>query len=946
MYSNFIRMDIDEGKNIFDLSDHCVIKSMFRFEKYKMKKGKERDIVEYFSVRDEMQKEFISNVERRIDETHSIDMDKFEEIIIETANNTLKKKCIRKTNIMGQQDPIWFTKDMKDGIKLRQYYNRMRRNAKRADEEEKYMKMYKDQKSKVHKMIKEGIIQYEQKVTWEVKTKKNSKELWNNINKLRGKNRIKKEVKIHDENGEILSEEDYREKIMDFWIGIYHKHDNKIRTEWNSVKREEYREAMRQADTVRVEFDEMVPEEMRKAYEFVEGVYRRMGKETNKHLKTSENEIEYMNIPSELMEHYDMVARNPIKESMITKMEEVTFTASEISKQLGKMKSGKKSGPDKLKPEMYKWMMDSRLCLEIIANNFNEIVNTGIHPIKWKNSDTILIPKNNKPKHNELRPLAMTNNSYKLFMSMIKDKITTHLLRNEIFSVYQAGFTKNRRIEDNIFILRYCIAESKKNRKPLYIAAIDFAKAFDSIKRENIIYALKKYKCNPQVIDILAALYVDDNTNVIYNGKLMGNVKVESGIRQGCTGSPLLFVLVLNHIIESIVKSKIGFRSEELYIPVLFFADDGLLISQSRRDLERMIDLLTSSAGEVGLQINSSKSNIMIFNDNKKPREIQKIRVTNEIKYLGVTVNNTANCFRDYKNIKIKSARKMANMTYSVIEKSCNKLLIGKTYWKGVVLPCLLYGLGVVVWSGGELEKLQKVENSVWRCILGAPGYAPITAMRGDIGASTMLVRDIKSKLKYVRYAINSGNKLLSTIMTEIMHNKEDPYVRKVEEYMNKIGIGDIDGLMKLTDEKLEDKARDYDERMWREELESKKTLELYIAHKGKIKEEKFYDNTEESILMFKARSNTLKLNWRKRFEDGNVTCTICGREEETLYHFLKNCTRLTEVRDRYDVGDREIQEILLFEGNMEVEYCKKYVKEAWKRRAEIANAINNNEQS
>ncbi len=64
----------------------------------------------------------------------------------------------------------------------------------------------------------------------------------------------------------------------------------------------------------------------------------------------------------------------------------------------------------------------------------------------------------------------------------------------------------------------------------------------------------------------------------------------------------------------------------------------------------------------------------------------------------------------------------MANTTYSVIDRACNKLLIGKTYWKSVVLLCPLNGSSVVVWNQQELEKMQRIENSVWRKILSAPG--------------------------------------------------------------------------------------------------------------------------------------------------------------------------------------------------------------------------------
>lgn len=941
MYQNFVNMEIDEEKHMFDLSDHCVIQITFLLRNINERRCNEKEIINYFSVKDNMKDGFIDNIERRINrETTSINMEKLEQITYETAEQTLKKKYIKKTTIIDKPDPIWFSKEMKEGIKLRQLYNRKRRNARTDSDIVKYAKMYREQKIKVHEMIKEGINKYEIEITKEIRSKKNSKELWNNINKLRGKKGNKRNVDIYRENGEVMEEEETKQKLTEFWTSIYHKHDNKIEKEWSERKKRDYREDMKEEDTVRVEFDSVVPEEIREAYKMVEGIYKRMGKETDKHLKTSENDVEFMNIPSELIEHYDAVARNLLKENMTIKMKKVNFTRDEIRKQLSKIRGGKKSGPDEMKPEMYKWMSESEICVKVLTDSLNQIIETGIYPQKWKNSSTVLIPKKDKPKHYELRPLAMTNVSYKLFMSLIKEKITDHLLKNKAFSVYQAGFTKNRRIEDNIFILRYCIADSKRRKKPLYIAAVDFAKAFDSIKREHIVRALKRYKCDPQIIDILSALYMEDKTDILFNGKHMGTVKVKSGIRQGCTGSPLLFIMVLNYIIEKIAESKLGFRNENLYIPVLFFADDGLLICESQKQLGKMIKILVAAADEVGLQINREKSNILIFNEKNKPNEIEKIGVTSEIKYLGVTINDKINCFKEYKSYKLKSAQRLSNLTFSVIARSCNKILIGKTYWKSVVLPSLLYGLGVVTWTRSELEHLQRMENSVWRCILGAPGYTPVTAMRGDIGASAMVTRDMKTKLKYIRYALNSGNQMLRTVMEEMLYMKTDSYVKKIEEYIQEIGIASIERLLELTDVQVDKLIRDYDKGIWLREMEQKKTLELYSSFKTEIKEENYYDNTEGSVLMFRARSNTLKLRWRNRFEDGDVCCLLCGEEEETLSHFIKRCRALREVRERYSVAEGEMEEIMMFSGESDAEECKAYILEAWKRRARMMKEV------
>ena len=56
----------------------------------------------------------------------------------------------------------------------------------------------------------------------------------------------------------------------------------------------------------------------------------------------------------------------------------------------------------------------------------------------------------------------------------------------------QADFTKGRSAEDNVFILYYCIKDSRRRRKGLAIAAIDFEKAFVPVNEECLIKAIER----------------------------------------------------------------------------------------------------------------------------------------------------------------------------------------------------------------------------------------------------------------------------------------------------------------------------------------------------------------------------------------------------------------------------------------------------------------------
>ncbi|XP_068250211.1 uncharacterized protein [Palaemon carinicauda] len=148
------------------------------------------------------------------------------------------------------------------------------------------------------------------------------------------------------------------------------------------------------------------------------------------------------------------------------------------------MKNKKAAGPDEPKPELYKTLANDSKCLEIMTKCLQNETEEKNKPEKWKKSKTKMIKKVKKPTVKDLRPIALTNASYKIFMALMKDEIEEHLERNMEMKETQAGFTKGGRVEDNIFILQYCVEESYKRKESLIVISIDFKKAYDSIKRK------------------------------------------------------------------------------------------------------------------------------------------------------------------------------------------------------------------------------------------------------------------------------------------------------------------------------------------------------------------------------------------------------------------------------------------------------------------------------
>ena len=156
---------------------------------------------------------------------------------------------------------------------------------------------------------------------------------------------------------------------------------------------------------------------------------------------------------------------------------------------------------------------------------------------------------------------------------------------------YKQDLQKNRRISDNLIVLDYCVSESFKRNKPLYLISIDFQKAFDSIKRDTLIYALK-YRIHPLIIYVIANIYLKDKAQLYFNSIHQDDINITSGIRRGCNGSSNLFLLVTYIIIERMYSCLNGIHTNICKIVALFFADDGMILMQTLQEAVQSIQIL------------------------------------------------------------------------------------------------------------------------------------------------------------------------------------------------------------------------------------------------------------------------------------------------------------------------------------------------------------------
>ena len=297
--------------------------------------------------------------------------------------------------------------------------------------------------------------------------------------------------------------------------------------------------------------------------------------------------------------------------------------------------------------------------------------------------------------------------------------------------------------------------------------------------------------------------------------------------------STTIFKLVTYKIIEYLEKKGIKYEIEGKNFNSLFFADDGMLFAKSKEEAERNLEILIEIGKEYGLYVNKEKSKVLIYGGKENCKEVGGIEVVQNLKYLGLIINNERDIYRLQKEKIEKEMKKYELLTYSTLSKCCNRMIIGKMYWKGVVLPTVLHGVGLMNIDGKKIEKLQSIEYGVYREILGALQDTVVEVLRGEIGVSLIETKIIQSRLLLVRSIWNGKNEWVKDILKELRGEKNNQWNKVLNRYLGKIGV-QFEELVEMSKEEIKKKVQEKDNKKWKEGLEKKTSAIIYKEYKKK----------------------------------------------------------------------------------------------------------------
>ena len=284
-----------------------------------------------------------------------------------------------------------------------------------------------------------------------------------------------------------------------------------------------------------------------------------------------------------------------------------------------------------------------------------------------------------------------------------------------------------------VYILRTLIEKYVgKKRGKLYVTSIDLQKAFDRVDREVVFEKMYKWGVSKKIINAVKNIYKEVRCSIkIKGGQFIGDITSEIGVKQGCKLSPILFLLVINDILEA-VQEEMTPNLNNKEMKGLIFADDILIFSQTPIGMQRNINKISEYCKKWGLGINKDKTKVLICKRGNKLSKYEKwyldnekIEVVRKMEYLGMIVNGNLSWGEHIKRAKLKGIAALASL--GIVEKRLPnvKFKIMRNIFNSMIKAKVLYG--AEIW-GVEKEKecLETIVNRCIKIIYGLPGTQPM----------------------------------------------------------------------------------------------------------------------------------------------------------------------------------------------------------------------------
>jgi hypothetical protein len=433
------------------------------------------------------------------------------------------------------------------------------------------------------------------------------------------------------------------------------------------------------------------------------------------------------------------------------------------------------------------------------------------------------------------------------------------------------------------------------------------------VNRDLLYFKLLENEIDGKLYQGIKAMYDNTLSSVRINDKYTDWFDTESGVRQGDTLSPTLFVLFINNLVDEIKSLNIGIDIGNTKICILLYADDIVLITETEEELQTLLNCINNWCYKWRITINGNKSKIMHFRKQNTNRSNFKFKVGSlELKYceiytyLGVLFQENLN-FQVNANLLAESAGRALG---SIISKYKSLKGMGFATFTKLFNACVTPILCYCSSTYKRYAKLCQVQYRAMRVFLGVHRFTAIPAMQGDMGWLSVRALQWKSLGRYWNrlYTLND-ERITKQVFIWDKDQKYNTWSADMKMLLDNLDLQTVyNNNIGFRMEEFENNLIKHEQHEWRKAIESKPKLRLYVKLKESLETEEYVKmnlNRINRSYMAQLRAGTLKINIElgrmARLKEHERVCPVCndGSVENEL-HLLFVCTKYQHKRNTF----------------------------------------------
>ena len=202
-----------------------------------------------------------------------------------------------------------------------------------------------------------------------------------------------------------------------------------------------------------------------------------------------------------------------------------------------------------------------QICGEYIALPLKLLSETALKEKKfadmWKLANVVPVhKKEEKSLLKNYRPMSLLPIFSKIFERVIYNSSFSHFLSNKLFTPSQSGFLPGDSCIAQLLSIIHEMPTSFDSNPPVYVRGVflDISKAFDKAWRKGLLYKLKSYGVEGELLPLLECYLRDRKQRVVLNGQNSDWRKINSVVPQGSVLGPLLFLVYINNLPDGIMS--------------------------------------------------------------------------------------------------------------------------------------------------------------------------------------------------------------------------------------------------------------------------------------------------------------------------------------------------------------------------------------------------------